>query len=171
MPLVDRFWAKVDKNGPVPAHRPELGPCWLFTGSRDDKGYGQIREGGRGSRLIKAHRLGYVLQIGPVADDVLVLHKCDNPPCARGEHLFTGTFGDNSRDAAAKGRLIFQAHPERIARGEKAWAAKLTAADVEEMRTLRADGWTQVRLAARFGVTQANVSAILTGLTWRTANV
>jgi hypothetical protein len=28
--LEERFWEKVDKNGPVPAHRPELGPCWVW---------------------------------------------------------------------------------------------------------------------------------------------
>src|SRR5438477_8325240 len=26
---VETFWKRVDKNGPVPAHRPELGPCWI----------------------------------------------------------------------------------------------------------------------------------------------
>jgi|SRR5580658_5854190 hypothetical protein len=25
----ERFWSKVDKNGPVPSHRPELGQCWI----------------------------------------------------------------------------------------------------------------------------------------------
>lgn len=24
----DRFWEKVDKNGPVPDFAPHLGPCW-----------------------------------------------------------------------------------------------------------------------------------------------
>lgn len=32
--LIARFWVKVDKNGTAPAHRPELGPCWLWTGNR-----------------------------------------------------------------------------------------------------------------------------------------
>ncbi len=26
--LDDRLWSKVHKEGPVPGHRPELGPCW-----------------------------------------------------------------------------------------------------------------------------------------------
>ena|ERR1700694_1946906 len=26
-----RFWLKVNQNGPVPEHRPELGPCWVWT--------------------------------------------------------------------------------------------------------------------------------------------
>ena len=27
--LAERFWAKVNKDGPVPEHRPDLGPCWI----------------------------------------------------------------------------------------------------------------------------------------------
>ena len=30
----ERFWAKVDKNGPVPAHRPELGLVGSVSGDR-----------------------------------------------------------------------------------------------------------------------------------------
>jgi hypothetical protein len=37
----ERFWAKVDKNGPIPAYRPDLGPCWLWTASKRADGYGQ----------------------------------------------------------------------------------------------------------------------------------
>jgi hypothetical protein len=28
-PLGERFWVKVNKDGPVPVHCPELGPCWV----------------------------------------------------------------------------------------------------------------------------------------------
>ena len=42
----ERFWAKVNKNGPVPEKNPELGPCWLYTGtikkSGHHRGYGQF---------------------------------------------------------------------------------------------------------------------------------
>lgn len=37
------FWPKVDLNGPIPEHRPELGPCWVWTGHKLKKsGYGRI---------------------------------------------------------------------------------------------------------------------------------
>lgn len=48
----ERFWPRVDRNGPIPAHAPHLGPCWIWTGSTDSKGYGQIGINGRGR---KAH--------------------------------------------------------------------------------------------------------------------
>ena len=37
-PLGERFWSKVDKNGPIPSHRPELGPCWIWIARRDRYG-------------------------------------------------------------------------------------------------------------------------------------
>jgi hypothetical protein len=36
----EAFWFKVNKEGPVPAHRPELGPCWLWTGAHHKDGRG-----------------------------------------------------------------------------------------------------------------------------------
>src|SRR5689334_22820694 len=41
-PLEDTFWPKVNKTGPIPAHRPELGPCWEWIGKRHRNGYGQV---------------------------------------------------------------------------------------------------------------------------------
>lgn len=43
----DRFWSKVSKDGPVPGHMSNLGPCWTWTGSRGTGGYGHIIVAGR----------------------------------------------------------------------------------------------------------------------------
>lgn len=40
----DRFWAKVNKNGPVPIERPELGPCWIWTAAITGAGYGAFNQ-------------------------------------------------------------------------------------------------------------------------------
>lgn len=34
-----RFFAKVDKDGPIPAHKPELGKCWNWTAAKGWTGY------------------------------------------------------------------------------------------------------------------------------------
>jgi hypothetical protein len=97
----DRFWKKVDKT-------PGLGPngdCWLWTSATDQHGYGAFSLYGRGKSMPKAHRLSYEWAYGPLPLGIDVLHKCDNPPCVRPEHLFTGTARDNMRDASRKGRL------------------------------------------------------------------
>lgn len=58
----------------------------------------------------------------------------------------------------------------RITRhGERHVAAKLTRSDVAEIRRRVGDGESQSRVARAFGVTQANVSSIVCGKTWRDA--
>lgn len=75
---------------------PGPSECWEWSGSRDRKGYG-FGDGGR------AHRLAWEWENGPVPAGLMVLHRCDNPPCCNPKHLFVGTALDNARDALAKG--------------------------------------------------------------------
>ena len=105
-PIVDRFWAKVDKNGPTPEHCPWLGNCWVWTGGKRNGGYGALNYRIEVGKLIqdRAHRYAWTLTDGPIPDGLDVLHKCDNPPCVRRAHLFLGTDLDNALDKVAKGR-------------------------------------------------------------------
>lgn len=100
-----RFWAKVDKNGPVPAHCPELGPCWLWTRATDRRGYGRFGIGPAANcRMFGAHRVAMALTGTIPPDDLFGCHHCDNPPCCNPAHLFLGTCADNCADMVAKGR-------------------------------------------------------------------
>lgn len=65
---------------------------------------------------------------------------------------------DNTRHAHATGLC---------AEGERHHNAKMTADNIRELRSLRADGWLLSDLASRYGVTKANVSYILKGKGWR----
>jgi hypothetical protein len=92
----ERFWVKVNKNGAVPAHRPELGPCWLWKLSVNNKrgGYGQFR---LGRRTLRAHIVAYELSGRSIPPGLVLDHLCRTPRCVRPTHLEPVTHGENSR--------------------------------------------------------------------------
>lgn len=99
--LMARFWAKVNKEGPI---HPKLGTrCWLWTGNQNGKGYGHIAQ----TRIatIIVHRLSWEIHNGDHPGRLFVLHKCDTRSCVNPDHLFLGTHKDNMADCVAKGRF------------------------------------------------------------------
>jgi len=97
----EKFWARVDKNGPV-LHQ-KLGRCWIWTGGKftSGGGYGQVQYQ---KKHWPAHRVAWLLTHGDIPQDLLLCHKCDNPPCVRPSHMFLGTNQQNTDDMVAKGR-------------------------------------------------------------------
>lgn len=97
--FIEALWGKVDTS---PGQGPK-GECWCFTGSTDDDGYGVMRRADyppqRVHRVVLAATLGRELEPGEQA-----LHRCDNPPCVRPDHLFSGTAVDNVIDRTIKKR-------------------------------------------------------------------
>ncbi len=71
-------------------------PCWEWAGARNPAGYGQFC--GFGKRQMSAHRISWFVFNGPFDTKLLVLHKCDNPPCVNPYHLYLGNQFDNERD-------------------------------------------------------------------------
>jgi hypothetical protein len=130
--------------------------CWIWTGGRDQKGYGCFA--GR-----KAHRWSWELHNGPIPPGMLACHHCDNPPCVNPAHLFLGTAKDNSADMVAKGRVKRPCLGKKGADGHN---AKLTDDDVREIRRLSALGLSTRKIGHRFGVSKFPVSEILRGKTW-----
>lgn len=80
--------------------------CWLFTGSLDRDGYGQVHCSSSAKKLgvTRAHQMSYATFVGDIPSGMWVLHKCDNPTCCNPDHLFLGTAQDNSDDMWGKGR-------------------------------------------------------------------
>ena len=141
----ERFLAKVDRSG----------GCWLWTRARDKDGYGLMRAWGNQWR---AHRLSYHLFRGPIPNDTVVCHACDNPSCVNPDHLFLGTNTDNTADRNRKGRT---------ARGEQTAHNKLTAEQVRELRCRYETGEKMACLARAFGVTQATAWSIVRRQSWK----
>ncbi|MFB8182631.1 HNH endonuclease signature motif containing protein [Streptomyces sp. NPDC055966] len=79
----ERFWSRVDKNGPIPEHCPELGPCWVWTGGLAE-GYGAFWLDGRQER---AHIVAYTWAKGEIAEGHERDHLCRNRACVRPDHL------------------------------------------------------------------------------------
>jgi hypothetical protein len=102
--LLHRFWSKVDRSG----------DCWIWTGRVNRGGYGCF-DVGRGSEL--AHRVAFKIAVGPIPDDLCVLHHCDVRNCVYPDHLWLGTQRDNALDMVAKGRHGLHVYPDRAARG------------------------------------------------------
>lgn len=146
--LPDRFWPKVAVADPD--------DCWLWLGAKDEKGYGRIRSGGVGEKMLLAHRASWLLEHGSLPPDkLLVCHHCDNPSCVNPHHFFLGTHKDNTQDSSRKGR----AHP-----GSKHGIAKLNEAKVREILT---DSRSCKVVGRAFGVSGSVIHSIRKGETWR----
>ncbi len=146
---IDRFWSKVNKLN-------ELDACWEWTAGSDDYGYGMFwLDGG----IVRVHRVSYLITHGIIPPHMDVCHTCDNPSCVRPDHLFLGTRKDNLQDAVQKGRMSV---------GERNGRAKLTAAQVKEIRKrYPLEKPTYHSLAAEYGRSDYAIRAIIHRLTWK----
>lgn len=159
---VERFWESFKRGSDS--------ECWIWLGSRYESGYGQFHAQGR---CLRASRVSYWLNYGVDPYPLYVLHTCDNPPCVNPFHLFLGDAGDNMQDALSKGhRKTGDAHwthtnPELVLRGAAVWKAKLTEADVLDIRAMWADGERDYgKLADMFGVNRTTVNRVILRKTW-----
>ena len=131
--------------------------CLLWTGYKQPNGYGYIN---LGEFHIAAHRAALIVGGTDLPDDMDACHKCDVRACIEPTHLYAGTRKQNMADCTARGR-------HNKPRGESHWCAKLSAAEVTEIRAARSSGETTVSLAKQFNVNHATISRIARGI-WRT---
>lgn len=105
-----RFWSKVDKNGPIPERRPELGPCWIWKPSPSPTKYGYFALRRNSKRLnVLAHRWGYETFVGPIPEGLHIDHLCRTPACVRGTHLEPVTPGENTKRGDAPVMKLWRA--------------------------------------------------------------
>ena len=114
-----------------------------------------------------------MISYGELPVGMCVCHRCDNRLCCNPHHLFLGTYDDNQKDMARKGRAAkgdrhpSHLHPERLPRGENHKKSKLTDHQVAEIRELYATGdYYQKHLATKFKVSQTLIGLIVRGAIW-----
>lgn len=142
------FWSKVEKGD----------DCWVWRGARTGEDYGLISGMGQ---TVGAHRVAWAIAHGPIPKGMCICHHCDNPPCVRDDHLFLGTSQDNTRDMWLKGGSRGGRLP-----GEKNGRAKITRAQVEEIRALHGK-LSGPKIAARYGIGRSQVYDILHHKRWK----
>lgn len=127
--------------------------CWEWQGARTaNGGYGVSRLHGK---FYRAHRKAWELLNGPIPEGMMILHRCNNPPCVRPDHLYLGTNTDNMIDKATKTR-----------RRQSNW--KLSPAEATEIRVRYATGTiSQKELGEMYGVEQTTISTVVRGKSYR----
>jgi len=129
---------------------PNPEKCFEWLGAKNSNGYGSISVN---RKIWGVHRFVWTSFNGEIPEGLMVLHRCDNPPCVRLTHLFLGTSSDNVKDCLRKGR---------------AKPVKLSYTKAHEIRLLWRNGKTQTRIAEIYGVSIATVCAIVNEKTWLT---
>lgn len=131
------------------------GDCWLWTGTRNHKGYGQFWFNGK---MLQAHRHAYERLHGAIPTGKIIMHSCHVRACVRPSHLQIGTDRENLAERDRLGRQ---------ARGARHANSKLTDAKVHDARRRYAAGETCSSMAREYGVKQATLSNAIRRLTWR----
>lgn len=125
--------------------------CWLWMCATSSCGYGSI---GYEKRRWVAHRLSWEGVNGPIAEGLLLCHKCDTPACVNPDHMFVGTMADNMRDMVKK---------RRFAVAKRGNGSKLTELQAEKIKH---DLRSQSAIASEYGIHQSMVSLIKSGRCW-----
>ncbi len=143
--------------------------CWLWAGAVSHNGYGVAWAAGK---KVRANRFAWMVAHGPIAETLVICHRCDQPSCVNPDHLFIGSQGDNVEDMCRKGRSARGdkhgsiTHPEALRRAEDHPGSKLTWSDVAAIREARRFGQSIREVGRMFGISYSQVSAIATGKCW-----
>lgn len=145
-----RFKERLQKNG----------DCLYYSGCVNKKGYGQFANP-YGSL---AHRFAWIIENGPISKGLMVLHRCDFPPCCNPLHLFLGTAKDNTQDMISKGRIQDY---KNLPKGEKNPTSKITEEQAQKIASLITEGYYIYQIAEKLNISKNIVADIRCRKTWK----
>jgi hypothetical protein len=125
--------------------------CFEWEGAKVSGGYGVVHTNGHGSPQRSVTHIVHEIFFGPIPEGYIIRHKCDNPPCVNPNHLESGTYKQNTSDMVQRDRCGM---------------AKLSIAQVKQIRKGIDEGKLQRELASEFGVSISTISEIKTGQRW-----
>ncbi len=73
--------------------------CWIWTGSHNGLGYGELRYHGK---KYYAHRWFWEHKFGTIPAGLVIDHLCNEPACVNPDHLRVTTQGNNIRRSWSK---------------------------------------------------------------------
>ncbi len=131
--------------------------CVEWPLAKNDSGYGLINLAGSMKRV---HRLMFDIFFGPIPRNMLVCHRCDNPPCVNIRHLFLGTAKENMADMFRKERQGLRRMPRPKNRGSCNGNCRMTEDQVEMLRTDRSAGMKLDDLRKKYGCSLSSASRL-----------
>jgi hypothetical protein len=146
------FWERVEAQTVIDGNG-----CHIFTGSKDNCGYGRIH---KDKKLVRVHRAVYEKEYGLIKKGLEVMHSCDNPACINIDHLSIGTHADNMQDMYSKNR-------QHVHIGSSHGMAKLTETNIPIIRKRLFNGATCISIAKDYGVSEGMIRHIKHDRAWR----
>ena len=153
----ENYWSKVERRN--------ADECWLWTGCKNTKGYGQFRSNGR-TRLATHVALELDGLKRPPSPANCALHSdaCVSRACVNPSHLRWGTQRENMADMGRLGR----GKTPRL-KGAEHPMAVLSGADIASIRAAPKVRGSGRALARQYGVTEGTIWRIRSGRLWRVA--
>ena len=134
--------------------------CWIWQKNKSASGYGKTQYyENKIKYYLRSHRAAWMVYNGDIPSNLIVCHKCDVSLCCNPDHLFLGTFKENTQDMIRKKRDI------RI-KGEQNYNSILNEEIVLKMREMKKQGLKVKVIAEHFNIKYFTCLDAISGRNW-----